>query len=77
MPLYDYHCRACGADFELLVRADTVPACRACGAPDIDRRLSRPAPPGTSAGIVRAARRAASREGHFSHYGGKERPRLA
>ena len=76
MPLHDYHCRACGADFELLVRGDSVPACRACGGKDLDRRLSRPTPPGTSAGIVRAARRAAARAGHFSNYGGRERARL-
>ena len=25
MPLYDYHCKACDAAFELLVRSGTVP----------------------------------------------------
>ena len=77
MPLHDYHCRVCGADFELLVRGDTVPACRACGARDLDRRMSRPTPPGRSYGILRAARRAAAREGHFSNDVGNERDRLA
>jgi putative FmdB family regulatory protein len=40
MPLHEYRCRACGHEFELLVRAGTVPVCTACSAPDLERCLS-------------------------------------
>lgn len=76
MPLYDYHCPACGADFELLVRASTAPACPHCRATDIERQLSRIAPAGTSAGVIANARRAAAKEGHFSHYSKAERAKV-
>ena len=76
MPLFDYHCPACGADFELLVRSDTVVACPRCAAGGVQRQVSRVAPAGSSAGIVASARRAAAREGHFSHYSKAERAKL-
>ena len=37
MPLYDYQCRACGAQSELLVRASTTPTCPACRSEELDR----------------------------------------
>lgn len=40
MPLYEYRCRACGAAFEILVRAGDTPACRACASPDLERQVS-------------------------------------
>lgn len=40
MPLYDFHCRACGHDFEALVRPPAAPACPSCQSPDLERRLS-------------------------------------
>jgi len=40
MPLYDFVCRACGHEFEALVRAPDVPACPECGATDLERLLS-------------------------------------
>jgi putative FmdB family regulatory protein len=41
MPLYDFHCRGCGHQFELLVRAgDPEPICRSCQSRDIERLLS-------------------------------------
>lgn len=50
MPIYDYRC-ACGAEFEQLVRHDTVIACPSCGGADVERRLSVPArPAGVSGG---------------------------
>ncbi len=50
MPLFDYRCPACDRVFELLVRADTVPACPTCGGTALEKQLSRPAAPGKSAG---------------------------
>jgi putative FmdB family regulatory protein len=41
MPLYDFHCRACGIEFEALVRTGApAPECPACHASDLERLLS-------------------------------------
>jgi len=40
MPLYDYHCRSCGGEFERLVRGADVVACPSCGSSDVERLLS-------------------------------------
>ncbi len=76
MPIYDYRCKACQAQFELLVRGTTAPACPRCGVTDLERALSRIAPAGKNAGVLAAGRRQAAREGHFSHYSPGERAKL-
>jgi len=40
MPLYEYVCRACGHEFEALVRGGNVPPCPACKSPNLERLLS-------------------------------------
>jgi putative FmdB family regulatory protein len=41
MPLYEYQCRACGHEFETLVRpGDAAPACSSCGSGDLEKLLS-------------------------------------
>ena len=41
MPLYDFHCRACGTEFEALVRTGgTAPECPECHGLDLERLLS-------------------------------------
>lgn len=41
MPLYEFLCRACGVQFEALVRGGEHPAtCPSCGVADIERLLS-------------------------------------
>ena len=40
MPIYEYHCRSCGRDFETLVRASDTPACIHCSGADLDKKLS-------------------------------------
>ena len=40
MPIYEYKCRGCGEQFELLVLAGTVVACPACGNQDLERTIS-------------------------------------
>ncbi len=76
MPLFDYHCKACNADFELLVRSSTVPTCPHCGNTDLDKRVSTLAPAGKIEAIRLSNRRAADAAGHFNHYSASERARL-
>ncbi len=40
VPLYDFHCRACGNDFEALVRPGHPPVCPSCQSEDLERQLS-------------------------------------
>jgi len=40
MPLYDFHCRTCGHEFEALVRGSESPACPSCQSRDLERLLS-------------------------------------
>lgn len=40
MPIYGYHCRSCGHEFQTLVRSDEQPACPSCGAVELERQLS-------------------------------------
>lgn len=77
MPIHDYRCRRCGADFELLVLASHEPACKACGSTELQRHtVPLTAAPARSGAIIAAGRRAAAREGHFSHYSRAEKARL-
>jgi putative FmdB family regulatory protein len=43
MPLYEYTCESCHADFEALVRGQERPACPKCGNTRLTKRLSVPA----------------------------------
>ena len=40
MPLYEYECKACGHQFEQLIRTGDVPSCPSCKAQDLTRLLS-------------------------------------
>jgi putative FmdB family regulatory protein len=40
VPIYEYRCRACGLEFEALVRGTGQPACSQCGSSDLERCLS-------------------------------------
>ena len=73
MPLYDYHCRSCGRQFELLVRAGDSPACPGCRGTVLDRLPSAPVPPGKSKAIMAANRKRAVRAGHLSNFSPGER----
>jgi putative FmdB family regulatory protein len=37
MPLYDFHCRSCGEEFERLVRGDDIAECPSCSGHDVER----------------------------------------
>ena len=67
MPIHDYHCPACRAHFELLVRSGSTAVCPHCQGTSVQKLLSPPAPQGKSAGIIRAARARAARAGHLSN----------
>ena len=40
MPIYDYQCRKCGEEFELLILKNTVAACPACQSQDLEQLVS-------------------------------------
>ena len=40
MPIFEYACRACGHEFETLVRASDTPSCASCGSAALDKKLS-------------------------------------
>jgi putative FmdB family regulatory protein len=42
MPLFEYRCRGCQGEFELLVRNGEPPACPRCEGADLERLLSAP-----------------------------------
>ena len=42
MPIFEYACRACGHQFEALVRASDTPQCASCGSKDLEKKLSTP-----------------------------------
>ena len=76
MPTHDFRGTACGRTSELLVRGSSVPACPHCASTALERQVALAAPQGTSQAILSSARRAAAREGHFSHYSKAERAKL-
>ncbi len=67
MPIYEYECRACHNEFELIVLKDTVPACPACQGQDLERLLSGFAVSSEDlrAAHVKSARRAARQNRNF------------
>lgn len=75
MPLYTYNCPTCEKEFELLVRSGETPVCPECGGEALERLMSLTAPQGKMAGMARAARAQAGREGHLSNYSRSERRR--
>ncbi|MGH2651704.1 MAG: FmdB family zinc ribbon protein [Actinomycetota bacterium] len=40
MPIYEYHCPACGEEFEKLVFGQAAVSCPGCASRDVGRRLS-------------------------------------
>ena len=76
MPMFDYRCKACQAEFELLVRSGTAPACPHCASTELEKCLSRIAPAGKIEAIRAAHRRVAHAQGHFSNYSPSDQARL-
>ena len=40
MPIYEYACRACGHEFETLVRNGETPACGECASAELEKKLA-------------------------------------
>jgi putative FmdB family regulatory protein len=40
MPIYDYRCRGCGHEFELIVLKGTVIACPSCQSQELEQQVS-------------------------------------
>lgn len=40
MPLFEYHCKKCDHQFELLVMGSTTPACPECNSKKLEKMLS-------------------------------------
>jgi len=68
MPIYDYTCKKCQHNFELLVLSSTVPACPSCGSKRLLTLISAPIAPGKSVAVMAAGRARAAKAGHTSHY---------
>ncbi len=43
MPIYEYTCKNCGAQLELLVRGDETPQCPKCQSKRLEKQFSIPA----------------------------------
>lgn len=62
MPLFDFRCRACGAEFEALVRPPQEPACSSCGSADVEKLVTSFTFSVRSGGLSPAARRAVQKQ---------------
>jgi putative FmdB family regulatory protein len=40
MPIFEYACRACGHEFETLVRGAEAPSCAKCASAELEKKLS-------------------------------------
>ena len=55
MPIYEYECRDCRHDFELLVHAGTSPVCPTCRSVSLQKQISAFAVGGGSAATAASA----------------------
>jgi putative FmdB family regulatory protein len=65
MPIFEYTCKSCGSQFELLVLKTTVPACPECKGSELDRHFSLPAvsSDSTRANALKAAKKRNAAQG--------------
>ena len=56
MPLYEYACRECDSQFELLVRGQEQPQCPQCESTRLEKLLSAPAAAHTVSGELPISR---------------------
>jgi len=72
MPLYSYHCSACDAESELLIRSEETALCPACGSDKMERLPSWLAPDLKMEKIRKAGRAQAAAAGDLSNFSRKE-----
>jgi putative FmdB family regulatory protein len=60
MPMFEYTCRGCAHQFEMLVLRTITPACPQCASQDLERMISLPALK-TEEGTQRAIKQSQSR----------------
>ncbi|WP_085317822.1 FmdB family zinc ribbon protein [Derxia lacustris] len=72
MPIYEFHCKACDEQYEVLVRSSTVVTCPKCGSQDAERLVSRIAPHGKIPEMRRKMRAMAAAGGDTSNFSKKE-----
>jgi putative FmdB family regulatory protein len=75
MPIYEYTCHACGANFEHLhpsMKDITAPACPACASAGVRRRFSSPAIRTGGGAAAEPAREAPASAGKPEVFGRKE-----
>ncbi|MGA8169589.1 MAG: zinc ribbon domain-containing protein [Methylocystis sp.] len=72
MPLYDYICESCNAEFELLVRSSDVPTCPTCGSDKLQKQVAKIASEIKYHAVAKSWRRAAAREGDLSNFSKSE-----
>jgi len=73
MPLYDYVCQSCNAEFELLVRSSDIPTCPSCGGVQLQKQVARIAAEIKYPAIAKSWRQAAARSGELSNFSAAER----
>ena len=69
MPIYDYRCKECGAEFEKLMRlseADRSPLCPECGSPDTHKQITTFASPTSSSSSKGSASSGCGSSSRFS-----------
>ena len=54
MPIFEYACRACGHEFETLVRGSEPPGCMQCESRELEKKLSVFASPATESPVTSA-----------------------
>ena len=70
MPIHEYLCQDCGAQFEQLVRASDTPECPRCHSVALEKKLSVFASPGSGAESKLPEMAAAGPCGSCGHPGG-------
>ncbi len=69
MPIYEYRCKECGAEFEKMVRlseADRSPLCPECGSPDTRKQITIFASPNSSSSTQGSSSSSCGSGGRFS-----------
>ena len=73
MPLYSYQCKACEAEFELLLRTSDTPSCPSCGSSALEQQIAKISPDIRYPRIAKSWRQAAAASCDLSNFSPAER----